>query len=179
MAARVGYRRRGARRARRQLRLYHGPHSAAHARGEGLRHPSRRGKSAPVSPSGNAGARGQERALARPRQDLQRLAGDAAHAVGERSRAERSRDSPSPQVARRAAGEGQGGALMLLTWMAYATLIGVMIAAVASALDVLAVRRGVATRFIWLGALAVAAVAPALASWNANGYSPKAHVITA
>ena len=51
---------------------------------------------------------------------------------------------------------------MLLTWMAYATLIGALITAAAYALDALALQRGVATRFVWLFALLGALVAPAI-----------------
>ena len=67
---------------------------------------------------------------------------------------------------------------MLLTWMAYATLIGALVTAGASALDALALRRGVATRFIWLTALVVAVVAPALIALSAPRHSPPAQHVT-
>lgn len=51
---------------------------------------------------------------------------------------------------------------MLLTWMAYATLIGALVTAGAFALDALALRRGLPTRFIWLSALLVVIAAPML-----------------
>jgi beta-lactamase regulating signal transducer with metallopeptidase domain len=51
---------------------------------------------------------------------------------------------------------------MLLTWMAYATLIGALVAAGATALDSLVLRRGVPTRFVWLTALVIAVVVPVL-----------------
>jgi beta-lactamase regulating signal transducer with metallopeptidase domain len=62
---------------------------------------------------------------------------------------------------------------MLLTWMAYATLIGALFGAAALALDALALRYGVATRFIWLTALIVAVVAPALFGLRAPKYEPQ------
>jgi beta-lactamase regulating signal transducer with metallopeptidase domain len=62
---------------------------------------------------------------------------------------------------------------MLLTWMAYSTLIGALVGVTALALDALARGRGVATRFIWLAALFVAMAAPILAGARATDYSPK------
>lgn len=67
---------------------------------------------------------------------------------------------------------------MLLTWMAYATLVGALIAAGAFALDVLALRRGVATRFIWLSALVVTVIAPLLLTARAPRYTTRAHEVT-
>jgi beta-lactamase regulating signal transducer with metallopeptidase domain len=61
---------------------------------------------------------------------------------------------------------------MLLTWMAYATLIGALIGAAALALDALALRHGIATRFIWLTALIVVVVAPALFGLRTPKYEP-------
>lgn len=49
---------------------------------------------------------------------------------------------------------------MLLTWMAYATIVGALLMAAAYALDVLALQRRVATRFVWLAALLGAVVVP-------------------
>jgi len=51
---------------------------------------------------------------------------------------------------------------MLLTWMAYATLIGALVTAAAYALDALALQYRVATRFVWLLALLGALAAPAI-----------------
>src|SRR5678815_5517335 len=137
-----------------------GPHRPPHAGGKGLRHPPRRGEGASVFAGGDARVGRQERALARARQDLQRLAGDVADAAGERPRAERNRHPPSAKAARRAPIQIQGGALMLLTWMAYATLVSALLLAGAHALNALALQRRVATRFIWLATLLAAVVVP-------------------
>lgn len=61
---------------------------------------------------------------------------------------------------------------MLLTWMAYATLIGALFGAAALALDALALRHGLATRFIWLAALIVAIVAPVFFGARTPTYGP-------
>ena len=49
---------------------------------------------------------------------------------------------------------------MLLTWMAYATLVSALLLAGAHALNALALQRRVATRFIWLATLLAAVVVP-------------------
>src|SRR5262245_8786693 len=59
---------------------------------------------------------------------------------------------------------------MLLTWMAYATLTGALVCAGALALDALALRRGLATRFIWLAALIVAVAAPVFVGLRTSRY---------
>ncbi len=62
---------------------------------------------------------------------------------------------------------------MLLTWMAYATLIGALVTAAAVALDTLTLRRGVPTRFIWLAALLIAVAAPMAAGFRSTHYAPR------
>jgi beta-lactamase regulating signal transducer with metallopeptidase domain len=64
---------------------------------------------------------------------------------------------------------------MLLAWMAYATLIGALIAAGAFALDALALRRGLPTRFIWVIALLVVVVTPLLVGRRAPRPSSRPH----
>ena len=64
---------------------------------------------------------------------------------------------------------------MLLTWMAYATLIGALVAAGAVALDALALRRGLPTRFIWVIALLVVVVTPLLVGRRAPRPSSRPH----
>ena len=63
--------------------------------------------------------------------------------------------------------------------MAYSTLIGALVLIAALAFDALAVRRGLPTRFIWLGALVLAVTAPMLTSIHPTGRLPSSKTLTA
>src|SRR6185312_5073929 len=117
---------------------------------------------APLSAGGEPGHGGEERADARPRQDLRRLARVAAHAARERPRHRPRGAQAASQTARRARVEPEREALMLVLWLLYAVGFTAIVAGAALALEQLATIWDVPRRVVWIAALTVAVIAPVI-----------------